>query len=191
MHFLPTEIDGAYLIRLETRSDERGSFARAWCTQEFADNGMVSEFVQANVARTRVCGTIRGLHYQVEPHLEVKLIRCTRGTIFDVVVDVRPASPTFGRWLSATLSADGDEMLYVPAGCAHGYQSMTDDVEVSYLVSHRYAPEAERGIRFDDPAFGIRWPLPVAAISGKDQQWPDFRLGVQSRSSGEPSVAAR
>ena len=174
MIFLPAGIEGAHLVRLEGRSDERGSFARAWCTEEFAGNGMVASFVQANVARTRRRGTLRGLHYQVEPHSEAKLIRCTRGSIFDVAVDLRTASPTFGRWFSAELTEDRDELLYVPPGCAHGYQSLTDDVEVFYLASHRYTPDAERGIRFDDPAFGIRWPLPVSEISDKDRRWPDL-----------------
>jgi dTDP-4-dehydrorhamnose 3,5-epimerase len=175
MKFTATAVDSAYVVDLEKREDERGFFARAWCVEEFAAHGLYPSFVQGNVGRSSRRGTLRGLHYQIAPHQEAKLVRCTAGAIFDVLVDVRPESPTFGRWIGVELTADNHRMLYVPEGCAHGYQALADDSEAFYLSTEFYAPTAERGVRFDDPAFGIQWPVPVTLISDKDRNLPDLR----------------
>jgi len=172
--FEATEIDGVLRVRLERRTDDRGWFARAWCRSEFGDRGLPTEFVQANAAYTRRGGTIRGLHYQVAPHEEAKLVRCTRGAIYDVALDLRHDSPTCGRWVSAKLAAASDEMLFVPPGCAHGYQTLVDDTEVFYFVSTPYHAEAERGVRWNDPRFAIAWPIAPPMLSEKDAHWPDF-----------------
>jgi dTDP-4-dehydrorhamnose 3,5-epimerase len=174
MRFLPTELAGAVLIEPERREDARGFFARTFCEEEFAAAGLVTRYVQANAAGNRRAGTLRGLHYQVAPHAEVKVVRCTRGAVFDVILDLRPDSPSFRRWQGFELSAENGAMLYVPEGFAHGYQTLADDTELAYQVSRAYAPGAERGIRHDDPAFAISWPRPVAIISEKDAAWPDF-----------------
>lgn len=174
MRFHPTDLADAVLIELEKRSDDRGFFARTFCEAEFAQAGLKTRFVQANASGNPRAGTLRGLHYQVEPHAEVKVIRCTRGAIFDVIVDLRRDSPSYRRWQGFELTAAEGTMLYIPEGFAHGYQTLADDTEVAYQVSAPYAPGAEAGIRHDDPAFGISWPLPVTAISEKDASWPDF-----------------
>ncbi len=174
MRFLPTRVEGAWVVALEERGDDRGSFARVWCQREFADQGLATGFVQGNTAVTRHRGTVRGMHLQLPPHGEAKLVRCLRGAVWDVVVDLRPSSPTFLQWEGVELSLENRKMLYVPEGCAHGYQALADDSEVFYLVSAFYAPEAERGIRPDDPALGVEWPLPVEGLSPKDRTWPDF-----------------
>ncbi len=173
MIFTPTGIQDVTIVELEPRSDERGHFARAWCAREFAEQGIETPFVQANVASSKAAGTLRGLHYQDTPHAEAKLVRCTAGAIFDVAVDVRPASPTYLDWFGVSFSAANGRMLYLGTGIAHGYQALTDDAETYYLVSAEYAPSAERGLRWDDPALGIEWPLPEAPIlSPKDRAWP-------------------
>lgn len=177
MRFQPTELADAVLIELEKRADARGFFARTFCEAEFAEAGLQTRFVQANASGNPRAGTLRGLHYQVKPHAEVKVIRCTRGAIFDVIVDLRPGSPTYRRWQGFELSAAAGTMLYIPEGFAHGYQTLCDDTEVAYQVSAPYAPGAEAGLRHDDPAFAIAWPLPVSAISDKDASWPDFEDG--------------
>lgn len=174
MLFTSTKIPGAYLIEVEKREDHRGFFARAWCEREFAEHGLNSRWAQANIAYNRHRGTLRGMHYQVAPHEEVKLVRCTRGAIHDVIIDLRPASPTNMQWLGVDLRAENYSMLYVPEGCAHGYLTLEDHTDVAYQVSHPYAPHAERGLRYDDPAFKIRWPIDVPVISQKDRNWPDF-----------------
>lgn len=174
MRFVETSIDGAWLVELEPRGDDRGFFARMWCETTFAERGLNGRFVQSNCAFSRYRGTLRGLHGQAAPHGEVKLMRCVRGSVFDVVVDVRLGSPTYRQWFGAVLSADNRQMLYVPEGCAHGYQSLEDDTEVVYPVSAAYMPSAEFGIRWDDPAFAIEWPEPVRHISEKDAGWPDY-----------------
>ncbi len=148
---------------------------RAWCKREFADAGVDFEPVQANMGFSVNRGTIRGLHFQVAPALEAKLVRCTRGSIFDVVVDLRPDSPTYRAWFGTVLSADDGKMLYVPEGCAHGCQSLDDQTEIYCLASAYYSPSDARGLRFDDPAFGIQWPLGVASISDQDLGWPAFQ----------------
>jgi len=175
MIFTETALAGAYLVAPERREDDRGYFARGWCRDEFTRHGLEPELVQLNIGFSHRRGTVRGLHYQLPPHAEIKFARCTRGAIFDVIVDLRPESPTRGRWVGAELSADNGLMLYVPRGFAHGYQALTDDAEMSYLTSAYYAAQAARGVRYDDPAFAIRWPLPVAMVSAADASWPDYR----------------
>ena len=172
MQFTPTDLADAVTIELEKREDERGFFARTFCAGEFARAGLVTSFPQANHSRNVAKGTLRGMHFQRPPHGEVKLVRVVRGAIHDVIVDIRPGSPSFGRWQGFDLDAEGGRMLYVPAGFAHGFQTLEDDTDVTYMVSHPYTPGAEGGLRWDDPIVGIRWPLPVASISEKDAAWP-------------------
>lgn len=174
MLFHPTRLKDAVLIELEKREDQRGYFARTFCEQEFDAAGLETRFVQANTSSNPQAGTLRGMHFQNPPHAEVKVIRCTRGAIFDAIIDLRRASPTFGQWQGFELDARSGTMLYVPTGFAHGYQTLTDDSEVGYLVSHPYTPGAEEGIRHDDPAFAINWPRPVSVISEKDARWPAY-----------------
>lgn len=177
MIFSETKLSGAYIIEMEKRGDTRGFFARAYCQHEFADLGLMTTIVQTNVSFSQTKGTLRGMHYQAAPYAEAKLIRCTQGSIFDVIVDLRPASPTYKTWIGVELSAANHRMLYVPEGFAHGFLTLEDEVEVTYQVSQFYTPEAERGARWDDPAFGIEWPLPVSVISDKDCGWPDYVSG--------------
>lgn len=172
MHFHETKLPGAYVIDLEPFGDQRGQFARAWCSDEFARRGLVAEFMQANVSVNPHPGTLRGLHYQEPPHAEVKLVRCVRGAIWDVIVDLRARSPAYGEWIGVELSPTAMNMLYVPEGFAHGFQVLQEDSEVNYLVSSPYAPQAARGIRYDDPAIGVVWPLPATRISDADRSWP-------------------
>ena len=175
MIFTETEIPGAYTIDIDPREDERGFFARAWCAEEFAQYDLVTRVAQSNVSYNARRGTLRGMHYQVPPHAEVKIVRCTRGAIYDVIVDLRPESSTHRRWIGVELSADNRRMLYVPEGFAHGFQTLEDDTEAFYQVSEFYAPGAERGLRWNDTALGIEWPLPDDPIvSEKDRTWPDF-----------------
>ena len=173
MIFTETAIAGVFLVELEPRGDDRGFFARAFCAEEFAAHGLETRWVQANVGHSNRAGTIRGLHYQAPPHAEAKLVRCTAGAVFDVAVDVREESSTYLQWYGTELSARNGSMLYLPEGVAHGYQSLTDDAETYYLVSAAYAPAAERGLRWDDPALGIAWPhLDAPILSDKDAGWP-------------------
>lgn len=174
MIFRETELPGAYRIGLERHGDDRGFFARAFCRQEFAEHGLQNEVVQANLSLSRRRGTLRGLHLQLPPAAEVKMVRCVRGALYDVILDLRPDSPTYGEWIGVRLDDDDREMLYVPEGFAHGFQTLTDDAEVFYMVTAPYTPEAERGVRYDDPQFGVEWPLDVAEISEKDRSWPDY-----------------
>ena len=174
MIFTATTVAGAWLLDLEPLADERGFFARTFCARELAGHGLDVRVAQCSIAWNRERGTIRGLHYQAPPHGEAKLVRCTRGAIHDVVVDLRPASPTFRRHLAVELSAENHRQLYVPPGCAHGYQTLAADSEVSYQMSEAYEPGAGRGVRWDDPAFGVDWPLPVTVISERDRSYPDF-----------------
>jgi dTDP-4-dehydrorhamnose 3,5-epimerase len=176
MRFTPTRLKDAVLIDLEKREDSRGFFARVFCEAEFAAAGLTTRFVQGNCAGSKRAGTLRGLHYQVPPHAEAKLIRCTRGAIYDVLLDLRPDSPTYGRWQGFEIDAAAGRMVYVPEGFAHGYQTLIDDTEVFYLVSHPYTAGAESGVHHGDPEFGITWPLPVTEVSEKDRTWPLFRL---------------
>ncbi len=173
MIFTRTEIEGCVIVDVEPRQDERGYFARTFSADEFAREGLETQWVQANVGHSVRAGIVRGLHYQVEPHAEAKLVSCTAGAVFDVAVDVRPESPTYLRWVGVELSAESRRMLYLPRGTAHGYQALTDGASTSYLVSTPYAGEAERGLRWDDPALGIAWPLAAGAlVSDKDRAWP-------------------
>lgn len=172
MNFTELDVLGAFIVDLEERSDDRGFFARSYCEDEFAARGLVHDMVQSNLSFNHVAGTIRGMHMQREPHGEVKLVRATRGSIVDVIVDLRPDSLTYLRHVSVELTEENRRALYVPIGFAHGYQTLTDRAEVLYQVSARYAPGFEQGYRFDDPAFGIAWPLPARVISEKDAAWP-------------------
>jgi dTDP-4-dehydrorhamnose 3,5-epimerase len=175
MVFRETELRGAYVIDLEPIEDERGFFARAWCVNEFADHGLNPRLVQCNVSFNHRKGTLRGMHFQTAPHEEAKIVRCTRGAIYDVIVDLRPASATFKGWIGVELTAENRSMLYVPEGFAHGYQTLVEDTETFYLVSEFYAPGAEGGLRWNDPTFGIAWPDEQGVfLSDKDRNWPDF-----------------
>jgi dTDP-4-dehydrorhamnose 3,5-epimerase len=175
MEFQKCEVAGAWLIRPNAREDSRGRFMRAWCQRELDEQGICFLPVQANMSLSVARGTIRGLHYQQAPSLEAKLVRCTRGSIFDVVVDLRTDSPTYRTWYGAELTADNGHMMFVPEGCAHGCQTLEDRSELYYLTSAFYSPSDVRGLRYDDSAFGIRWPLPVSAVSDQDRGWPDYQ----------------
>lgn len=172
MIFLETQIPGVVVVDLEPHADERGFFARAFCATEFREHGLVPDVVQANLAFSVRAGTTRGLHYQLPSHPEAKFFRCVRGETFNVAVDVREGSETFGHWTGVMLSAENRRGLYVPPACAAGYQTLVDGAEILYSVSGFYAPEAERGVRQDDPALAIAWPLEPTVVSEKDRAWP-------------------
>ncbi len=175
MKFTKTGLDGAFVIEIDPVFDDRGFFARAWCRREFEAAGLRLDFVQANIAFSKKKGTLRGMHYQKAPHAEVKLLRCIRGSIFDVMVDLRQNSPTFKKWFGSELTDDNHKMVYVPEGFAHGYLTTAAETEVFYPVSAYYSPAGEAGVRWNDPAFGIEWPQTEGlTISKKDQNWPDF-----------------
>lgn len=175
MIFQSTELSGSMIIELQQIGDERGFFARTWDVNEFVDHGLNPDLVQCNLSFNYKRGTLRGMHYQAAPHQEAKLIRCTQGAIFDAIVDVRPGSPTFLQWVGVELTASNRRALYVPEGFAHGYQALEDETEVFYQVTEFYTPSVERGARYNDPAFGIEWPLgEPSVISKKDATWPDF-----------------
>ena len=173
MIFIETKLRGAYIIDLERVKDERGYFARRWCAKEFASHGVNPALVQVNIGHSTQKGTLRGMHFQVAPHAEVKVVYCSRGALYDVIVDLRDGSTTKGQWVGVELTADNGRMLYVPEGFAHGYQTLQDETELAYQTSQFYAKESARGVRYNDPAFGITWPLPVSVISTGDQNWPD------------------
>lgn len=162
-------------LRIEPREDERGFFARTWCQREFEEQGLNARLVQCSLSFNRRKGTLRGMHLQAAPHAETKLVRCTRGAIYDVVLDLRVGSPTYLQWMAATLTAGDHNMLYVPEGCAHGFLTLADDTEVFYQMSEFHHPESSCGVRWNDPAFGIRWPEPVNVISDRDRTYPDFK----------------
>jgi dTDP-4-dehydrorhamnose 3,5-epimerase len=176
MVFTETKLKGAYLIELERKTDERGFFARAWCQKEFQAHNLVSHFMQCNVSSNKIKSTLRGMHRQAAPHEESKLIRCTRGAIYDVMLDLRRDSPTFGKWQGFELTEENHKSLFVPGGFAVGYQTLKNDSEVVYFASEFYTPGAEEGVRYNDPAFGIEWPVQVNVISEKDRSWPDYTL---------------
>lgn len=176
MIFDETTIAGVWVIEPERIVDERGFFARVWDAAEFDRRGLDPRLVQSNIAFTNARGTLRGLHYQVSPHEEVKLVRCVAGTIFDVAVDLRPTSPTFRGWLGVELSAENRRAFYVPEGCAHGFLSLADGCEVLYQMSAPHVPAAARGVRYDDPAFGICWPEPIVVVNDRDRGFPDFEI---------------
>jgi dTDP-4-dehydrorhamnose 3,5-epimerase len=174
--FLQTGLEGVYLIEIEPRKDSRGFYARTWCQKEFETNGCNSRLVQSSISFNPKKGTWRGMHYQVAPHEEVKLVRCTMGAIYDVVVDLRPASLTFRNCLSVVLTAENRSMLYIPANFAHGFLTLDDNTEVLYQMSEFYSPESSRGFRWNDPYFDIKLPLEVAVISARDRDYPDFSV---------------
>ncbi len=174
MIFTPLELAGAWLIEPEFISDERGSFARTWCAREFEEHGCNSRLVQCNISVNRLRGTLRGMHFQCERHAEAKLVRCTRGAIHDVIVDLRSDSPTYRRWMACELSDDNHRMLYIPEGVAHGFQTLTDNSEIFYQMSREHHPESSAGFRWNDPAIAISWPLPLGPISLRDLMWPDL-----------------
>jgi dTDP-4-dehydrorhamnose 3,5-epimerase len=176
MEFIETEIRGAFVVRLNKIVDQRGYFARGWCRDEFAKHGLNSTMLQLNTGFSDKKGTIRGMHYQEVPHAEAKFVRCTRGAIYDVIIDLRPDSPTRGKWFGAELTADNGTMLYAPEGLAHGYQTLTDGAEMYYMTTAVYASGSAGGVRYNDPAFGIQWPLAVDVISEADQKWPDYEM---------------
>jgi dTDP-4-dehydrorhamnose 3,5-epimerase len=174
MNFRETELPGVFEVRLEPKPDERGYFARTWCQHEFTARGLSSNIVQCNTSFNLKKGTLRGMHFQQEPNAEIKLIRCTTGKIFDVVLDLRPQSETFRKWTSLILSSTSQNMIYIPQGCAHGFLTMEDNTEVFYQMSEFYSAESARGVRWDDPAFKIDWPGNVVVISERDGSYPDF-----------------
>ncbi len=174
MIFTETQLKGAFIIDVELLADQRGAFARTFCAKEFEQHGLKPTVTQCNLSFNHQAGTLRGLHYQVPPAAETKLVRCTKGAIYDVIVDLRPDSPTYRQHIGVELTADNRRALYVPELFAHGYQALTDGAEVVYQVGEFYTPGYERGLRYDDPAFGITWPLPVTVISEKDASWPLF-----------------
>lgn len=177
MHFTETKLQGTFIIEPERFEDERGFFAPAFSAAEFSARGLASVFVENNISYNKNRATLRGMHYQVAPYGQAKLIRCTRGAIFDVAVDLRPDSDTFKQWVGVQLSADDRSMVYVPGNYAHGFQTLQDDTEVFYMVSQPYLPDSSRGVRWDDPAFGIQWPLSDALkINKRDREYPDFKL---------------
>ena len=172
MRFSPLSIEGAWLIEPELRADERGLFARTWCVREFEEHGISASFVQASVSFNDLAGTLRGLHYQADPHGEVKLVRCTAGSVYDVIVDLRMQSSSYLKWHAETLSAGNRRALYIPKGCAHGFITMEDRAEVLYEISEYYHAECARGVRYSDPVLGIAWPREPARISTRDAEYP-------------------
>jgi dTDP-4-dehydrorhamnose 3,5-epimerase len=172
--FLATALEGAYIIDLERREDDRGFFARTWCRREFERMGLTPDLAQCNISYNRRAGTLRGMHWQAAPHAEAKVVRCSRGAIFDAIVDLRPDSPTYLRHFGVDLTAATGRALYIPEGMAHGFVTLEDDCEVSYQMSEFYEPSAARGARWNDPAFGIRWPIDEPTLHPRDAAYPDF-----------------
>jgi dTDP-4-dehydrorhamnose 3,5-epimerase len=173
MKFTSVPLGGAHLVELEPVADERGFFARSWCAEEFRSYGLNPALAQCSLSFNKRKGTLRGMHYQAEPHAEVKLVRCTSGVIYDVILDLRPASPTYCKWFAIELTAANRRMLYIPAGIAHGFQTLADDTEVFYQMSVNYHPESARGVRWNDPLFAIEWPVRDLIISERDRSFPD------------------
>jgi dTDP-4-dehydrorhamnose 3,5-epimerase len=170
--FIETKLKGAFIVEPEPHEDSRGAFARTFCAREFAARGLLAQFVQCSVSSSRKRGTLRGLHYQLPPACEVKLVRCTAGALYDVIVDLRPGSPTYRQHIGAELTARNRWALYVPEMFAHGFQTLEENTDVFYQISQYYAPQTATGVRFDDPRLAVQWPLPVAALSEKDMNWP-------------------
>jgi len=183
MRFVGLELPGAYLVELEPHRDARGFFARTWCREELSEHGLVTDLAQCSISRSTRAGTVRGLHFQRAPWEEVKLVRCTIGSIFDVIVDLRPDSPTHRDWVGVNLDAERGTALYVPKGFAHGFQTLEDGSEVFYMMSDPYVPAAATGVRWDDSAIGIDWPAAVTVISDRDRSWPDYEPSSRSRRS--------
>lgn len=176
MIFIETKLKGAFIIEPEPLEDERGFFARSFCQKEFKEHGLNPCIVQCNISYNKKKGTLRGMHYQVAPHEEAKLVSCIRGAIYDIIIDLRPNSPTFKQWIAVELTADNRRMLYIPEGFAHGFQTLEDNTEVFYQMFEFYHPEASRGVRWNDSAFRIVWPNDIIVISDKDREYPDFAL---------------
>jgi dTDP-4-dehydrorhamnose 3,5-epimerase len=174
MIFKETKLEGAYIIEIELMEDERGFFARSFCSEEFKKHGLNPRIAQCNISYNKKKGTLRGMHYQVAPYEEAKLVRCTKGAIYDVIIDLRPDLPTFKQWIAVELTQENRRLLYVPEGFAHGFQTLEDRTEVFYQISEFHHPEWARGVRWNDPTFGIFWPVNVEIISVGDQQYPDF-----------------
>lgn len=174
MRFSETSLNGAFVIDLELIEDERGFFARTWCKEAFEEQGLNTGLSQISISFNARRGTLRGIHYQVKPHEEAKIVRCTSGSIYDLIADLRPDSPTFKRWIAVNLTSTNRKMLYVPEGCAHGFQTLEDNTEVLYLITEFYRPEAARGIRWDDPAFQFEWPIAERIMSERDRGFSDF-----------------
>ena len=174
MKFVDTPVPGAYVVELEPISDERGFFARTWCADEFRRKGLNPATAQCSVSFNVSRGTVRGMHYQAKPHAEAKIVRCTMGKLYDVIADIRPESPAFRQWFGVELSAENRRMIYIPEGVAHGFQTLEDATEVFYQIAEFFHPDLGRGIRWDDPAFQIHWPLEVRIISERDRNYPDF-----------------
>ena len=174
MIFAETTLPGAYMVELEKRADERGFFARSWCEKEFREHNLNPRTVQCNISFNKRKGTLRGMHYQVAPAAEAKLVRCTQGAIYDVIIDLRPESETFKRHLGVMLTAESHKILYVPEGFAHGFQALEDNSKVFYQISEYYAPQYARGVRWNDPAFGIDWPIVEPIMVDRDRNYPDF-----------------
>jgi dTDP-4-dehydrorhamnose 3,5-epimerase len=177
VRFVPAGLEGAFVVEPERHDDERGFFARTWSIDELAAEGLDTDLSQCSISRNSHAGTLRGMHLQTTPHEEVKLVRCTAGVVYDVLLDLRPGSPTHGSWVAVELDAERANAVYIPKGFAHGFQTLVDGAEVFYMISAPYAPDAAAGVRFDDPAFGIDWPLPVSVISERDRGLPDYRPG--------------
>jgi dTDP-4-dehydrorhamnose 3,5-epimerase len=176
MTFHPTALPGVWEVRIEPRHDDRGFFARSWCQEEFRAQGLNDQLVQSSLSFNTRNATLRGIHYQAQPYAETKLVRCTSGKIYDVVVDLRPQSPAFKRWIGVTLSASERNALYIPEGCGHGFLTLQDETEVYYQMSEFYHPESARGVRWNDHAFQIEWPAEPEVISARDREYPDFEL---------------
>lgn len=174
MRFIETPLPGAFVIEAELQHDARGFFARTFCRDEFREHGLDTGLAQCNISFNRQRGTLRGMHFQAPPLAEAKLVRCTLGAAYDVVVDLRPASPTFRQWTGVELTAGNRKMIYVPQGLAHGFITLADDTEMFYQMSEVFDPACARGVRWDDPAFRVRWPAPPAVISERDRSYPDF-----------------
>lgn len=174
MQFTETEIKGAFILDAERIADERGFFARTWARDEFVAHGLNPDLAQCNLSYNHHKGTVRGMHWQAPPHGETKLVRCTQGGIYDVIVDIRADSPTYLTWIGVELTAENRRALYIPEGCAHGFQTLEDATEVFYMITEYYTPAAARGMRWNDPAIDVRWPLDVTVISGRDAHYPDF-----------------
>lgn len=173
MLFQTTPLPGVFILEPERKEDDRGFFARTWCEKEFAAHGLETRFVQCSISFNHKSGTVRGMHYQAPPHEETKVVRCTAGAIYDVVLDLRTGSPTYGIWTAAELTATNRRAFYIPKGCAHGLQTLADDTDILYMISEAYVQESSRGVRWDDTAFGIQWPLAVTCISDRDRAYPD------------------
>lgn len=174
MNLVATPVQGAFVLEMERREDDRGFFARAWCRRDGRERGLNADFVQSNVGFSRRRHTLRGMHYQIAPHAEAKLVRCTRGAVLDAVIDLRPGSPTYRRWHAVELTADNRRSFYLPEGTAHGYLTLADDTEIVYETTAYFAPDAARGVRYNDPAFGVEWPAEPVVISDRDRSWPDY-----------------